>query len=54
MNCFCSAWSKAKAQRLTQGFGPKLNTKFTLNHHPPTQISPRKGCLRVVKFCMGF
>jgi hypothetical protein len=51
----CSAWSKSKAQRLTQRFGPKGNTKFTLNHHPPpTHFSPRKGCPRVVKFCLGF
>ena len=32
---FCSAWSKAKSQRPTQRFGPKCNTKFTLNHPPP-------------------
>jgi hypothetical protein len=50
---FCSAWSKAKAQRLTKGFGVKHNTKFTLNnppthnhHHTPPhqQKGLSKGC----------
>ena len=31
---FCSASSRSQVQN--QSFGPKQNTKLTLNHHPPT------------------
>ena len=54
----CSAWCKAKAQRLTQWFGAKLNTNFNLNQLPPalpppthTNLFPRGGCYLSLTNC---
>ena len=35
---FCSAWSRSQIQN--QSFGPKQNTKITVDHYPPPPTYP--------------